>query len=174
MQPASVGGRCHNSGSIIATVDFRWFRSGPWYCPHVIHAWNGRLSCAGGTRESSVEFAPGKLRLSQRCDRCSPLVSNWLDGRRDRTPQHRGSLGTLEEKPNFVANATVTGEAKDSGPQPLTLEERDKIKKDLDRWAELKKEDRGRIEDRLKVLPASEDRDQLVKEYGRQVLEIKE
>ena len=88
-------------------------------------------------------------------------------------PSTAVALGTLEEKPNFVANATVTGEAKDSGPQPLTLEERDKIKKDLDRWAELKKEDRGRIEDRLKVLPASEDRDQLVKEYGRQVLEIK-
>ena len=55
---------------------------------------------------------------------------------------------------------------------PITLEERDQIKKDLDRWNDLKQEERGRIEDRLKTLPSSEDREILVKEYGRQLLGI--
>jgi hypothetical protein len=90
-------------------------------------------------------------------------------------PSAAVALGTLEERPNVLANVTVASETKDSAPAPqaLTVEERDRIKKDLERWNDLKKEERGRIEDRLKVLPASEDRDQLVKEYGRQVLEIK-
>jgi hypothetical protein len=55
---------------------------------------------------------------------------------------------------------------------PITLEERDQIKKELDRWNDLKQEERGRIEDRLKTLPSSEDREILVKEYGRQLLGI--
>jgi len=57
--------------------------------------------------------------------------------------------------------------------QALTKDERDRLQKDIERWSELKNEDRGRIEDRLKSLPESEERDQLVKEYGRQILEIK-
>jgi hypothetical protein len=57
-------------------------------------------------------------------------------------------------------------------PLPITLEERQQLKKDLDRWNDLKQEDRGRIEDRLKTLPSSEDRENLVKEYGRQLLGI--
>ena len=55
---------------------------------------------------------------------------------------------------------------------PISLEERDQIKKELDRWNDLKKEERGKIEDRLKTLPSSEDREILVKEYGRQLLGI--
>ena len=55
---------------------------------------------------------------------------------------------------------------------PITIEERDQIKKELDRWNDLKQEERGRIEDRLKTLPSSEDREILVKEYGRQLLGI--
>jgi hypothetical protein len=55
---------------------------------------------------------------------------------------------------------------------PITLEERQQIKKDLDRWHELKQEERGRIEDRLKTLPTSDDREILVREYGRQLLGI--
>jgi hypothetical protein len=55
---------------------------------------------------------------------------------------------------------------------PITVEERDQIKKELDRWNELKQEERGRIEIRLKTLPPSEDREILVKEYGRQLLRI--
>lgn len=53
---------------------------------------------------------------------------------------------------------------------PITLEEREQIKKELDRWNDLKQEERGRIEERLKTLPSSEDREILVKEYGRQLL----
>ena len=56
---------------------------------------------------------------------------------------------------------------------PLTLQERDRLKKDMERWSELKQEERGKIEDRLKSLPPSDDREILVKEYGRQLLETK-
>jgi hypothetical protein len=52
----------------------------------------------------------------------------------------------------------------------LTVEQTNKLQKDLERWIELKQEERGRIEDRLKNLPASETRELLVAEYGRQVL----
>jgi hypothetical protein len=88
-------------------------------------------------------------------------------------PSTAVAVGALEDRTNFAANVSVAPDNKDPASQPLTLEERDRIKKDLERWTDLKKEERGRIEDRLKVLPASEERDQLVKEYGRQVLEIK-
>jgi len=55
----------------------------------------------------------------------------------------------------------------------LTLEERDRLKKELDRWNELKQEERGRVEERLRNLPPSEDREILIREYGRQVLALK-
>ena len=61
----------------------------------------------------------------------------------------------------------------DSVAQPLKPEERDSLYKDLERWGELKQEERGRIEDRLKTLPDSDEREQLVKEYGRKLLGIK-
>jgi len=54
--------------------------------------------------------------------------------------------------------------------QPLTVEERDRLQKTLERWTELKQDERSRIEGRLKNLPDSEEREQLVKEYGRQIL----
>ena len=56
---------------------------------------------------------------------------------------------------------------------PLSVQERDRLKKDLARWSELKQEERGKIEDRLKNLPSSDDRESLVKEYGHQLLETK-
>jgi len=56
---------------------------------------------------------------------------------------------------------------------PLSLQERDRLKNDLERWSELKQEERGKIEDRLKDLPHSDDREVLVREYGRQRLEAK-
>jgi hypothetical protein len=63
--------------------------------------------------------------------------------------------------------------AKNEGTvQPLSKEERDSLQKDLERWNDLKQEDRGRIEDRLKTLPESEEREELVRLYGRQVLGI--
>ncbi len=57
--------------------------------------------------------------------------------------------------------------------QPLTADEREKLQKALKSWSELKQEERGRIEDRLKKLAPSEEREQLVAEYGRQILGIK-
>ena len=69
-----------------------------------------------------------------------------------------------------AAGAAV--ENADLAAAPITLEERDQIKKDLDRWNELKQEERSKIEDRLKTLPSSDDQEILVKEYGRQLLGI--
>ena len=57
--------------------------------------------------------------------------------------------------------------------EPLKAQERAELQKALERWGELRLEDRSRIEERLKTLPPSEDRDELVKEYGRQLLGIK-
>lgn len=58
----------------------------------------------------------------------------------------------------------------ESAPLQLTAQERDQLLSLLRRWQELSAEERGRIEDRLKSLPASDDRDLLIQEYGRQVL----
>ena len=57
--------------------------------------------------------------------------------------------------------------------EPLKAQERAQLQKELDRWSELRQEDRARIEERLRTLPPSEDREQLVREYGRQLLGIK-
>ena len=57
--------------------------------------------------------------------------------------------------------------------EPLKAQERAELQKALERWGELRLEERSRIEERLKTLPPSEDRDELVKEYGRQLLGIK-
>lgn len=78
--------------------------------------------------------------------------------------------GQLDEASRVPANSTQTP---DPVAQPLKAEERDNLHKDLERWGELKQEERGRIEDRLKALPDSEEREQLVKEYGRKLLGIK-
>ena len=48
---------------------------------------------------------------------------------------------------------------------PLTTDESEKLQKDLERWADLTEDDRGQIEERLKTLPASDEREQL--EIGR-------
>ena len=72
--------------------------------------------------------------------------------------------------------AGVPGESSQTAEpvvQPLDSEERDTLQKGLERWGELKQEERGRIEDRLKTLPPSEEREQLVKEYGRKLLGIR-
>jgi hypothetical protein len=65
------------------------------------------------------------------------------------------------------SSATIKSEPAVEG---LTVEQTNKLQKDLERWTELKQEERGRIEDHLKNLPASETRELLVAEYGRQVL----
>lgn len=61
----------------------------------------------------------------------------------------------------------------ESSSQPLTPEEKDRLQKQLELWNDLRSEARGRIEDRLKALPPSAERDDLVREYGRQILGIK-
>ena len=55
---------------------------------------------------------------------------------------------------------------------PLTADEREKLQKDLERWAEQTEDERDRIEARLKTLPASDEREQLVEEYDRQILAL--
>jgi hypothetical protein len=69
-------------------------------------------------------------------------------------------------------NTEATPETDKNKPvgESLSAEEREKLKKDLERWPALKQEERGRVEDRLKSLPPSDEREGLVKEYGRQIL----
>jgi hypothetical protein len=86
-------------------------------------------------------------------------------------PSRAVVVGAMEDQVNLTALSASATEK--SAIKALTKDERDRLQKDIERWNELKNEDRGRIEDRLKSLPESEERDQLVKEYGRQVLEIK-
>jgi hypothetical protein len=57
--------------------------------------------------------------------------------------------------------------------QRLTQEERERLQKQLELWGDLRNEARTRIEERLKSLPPSSERDDLLREYARQVLGIK-
>ena len=82
----------------------------------------------------------------------------------------------LESRPE--ARATSPADPKVASPteavvEPLRAQERAQLHKELEHWEDLKQEDRTRIEARLKTLPPSEDREQLVTEYGRQLLGIK-
>lgn len=67
---------------------------------------------------------------------------------------------------------TESAPTKEQIPQPLTANEREKIQRELGRWSNLNREERGRIEERLKTLPSSEEREILMAEYGRQLLGI--
>ena len=80
---------------------------------------------------------------------------------------HRAVVLGAQAQTEPTASTTAKGEA---SLQPLTTDELDTLQKDLARWSELRREERGRLEDRLKNLPPSEEREQLVKEYGQQVL----
>jgi hypothetical protein len=82
----------------------------------------------------------------------------------------------LEARPEVLTAPTSDSRGDYSAEpvvEPLRAQERAQLQKELERWSELKQEERGRIEERLKTLPPSEDREQLVKEYGRQLLGIK-
>ena len=68
------------------------------------------------------------------------------------------------------AKASPEDATKEAAQQPLSAEEQDKLQKELARWRELKQEERSRIEDRLKELEPSDEREQLINEYGKQVL----
>lgn len=76
-----------------------------------------------------------------------------------------GMRAPATEEQNAIAKAG-------SMVQPLSSDEQDQLQKELERWSELKQEERGRIEDRLKQLPQSDERDQLIKLYGRQILAL--
>lgn len=82
----------------------------------------------------------------------------------------------LEARPEIRAGPNADSRVDSSAEpvvEPLGAQERAQLQKELERWGDLKQEDRSRIEERLKTLPPSEDREQLVKEYGRQLLGIK-
>ena len=71
-----------------------------------------------------------------------------------------GDAATLDQKPA-------------SESALLTAEEKDQLSRALKVWNDLKDDARGRIEDRLRSLPPSEEREELLREYGRQILGIK-
>jgi hypothetical protein len=58
--------------------------------------------------------------------------------------------------------------------RPLTAAEKEQLSASLKLWKELTDHDRGRIEERLRSLAPSEQREELLTEYGRQILGIKE
>jgi hypothetical protein len=72
-----------------------------------------------------------------------------------------------------ATDSTVDSRRAEPAVEPLTAEERAQLQNELERWSELKQEDRSRIEHRLRGLSPSEDREQLLKEYARQLLGIK-
>lgn len=71
-----------------------------------------------------------------------------------------------------VAAKLEEGAQTEPSKQPLSAQEQVKLQQELTRWRELKQEERSRIEERLKDLPPSAGREQLVSEYGRRVLGI--
>jgi len=78
----------------------------------------------------------------------------------------------LEARPAGGDAATLDRKPASESP-PLTAEERDQLSRALKVWNDLKDDARGRIEDRLRSLPPSEEREELLREYGRQILGIK-
>jgi hypothetical protein len=92
----------------------------------------------------------------------------------DGRPKRAVVLGTVSDDGSTrSAVKTHPAPTNESIAQPLTTEEREEIKTALGSWSDLKQEERDRIEDRLKTLPPSKDREQLVAEYGRQILGIR-
>ena len=87
----------------------------------------------------------------------------------ERGRPHRAVV--LNAQPAPARQLAETAKSQDSR-QPLTAHERENLQKDLARWRELKSEERSRIEARLKSLPAGEERENLIAEYGRQMLEL--
>ncbi len=75
----------------------------------------------------------------------------------------------LASQPSMTAQANLIDKTR---LQPLGKDEQETLEISLQRWSDLKQEERGRIEDRLKGLPPSEEREQLMAEYGRQMLGI--
>jgi hypothetical protein len=84
---------------------------------------------------------------------------------------HPNRAVVLAVRPENADESAVVAKSEPKA-ESLSPEEQDKLQKDLERWNELKQEERGRIEDRLKNLPQSDERDQLVKIYGKQILAL--
>ena len=76
----------------------------------------------------------------------------------------------LDERANLMPDEVVEPQHGGPVPLPLTTEEQERIQREFERWHELKDEQRGRIVDRLKSLPPSAQREQLVQEYGKILL----
>jgi hypothetical protein len=92
----------------------------------------------------------------------------------DGRPNRAVVLGVpSDDSSNRLAVKAHSAQPNEPVAQPLTAKERENIQKELERWSALNQEERGRIEDRLKALPPSKEREQLVAEYGRQLLGIK-
>ena len=85
-------------------------------------------------------------------------------------PQRAVVLGV---RPEAVTSTEAKSDDAVPASESLATGEREKLQRELGRWSELKQEERGRIEDRLKSLPPSDEREQLLQEYGRQVLGVK-
>jgi hypothetical protein len=79
----------------------------------------------------------------------------------------------LDAQPEALTSVEANSDDAVPASEPLATGEREKLQRELERWRELKQEERGRIEDRLKSLPPSDEREQLLQEYGRQVLGVK-
>jgi hypothetical protein len=75
----------------------------------------------------------------------------------------------LEARPVEIETAPV---AQKSGESPLPPADKEQLIASLERWNELSEEARGRIQERLRALPPSGDRDELIKGYARQLLGI--
>jgi len=77
----------------------------------------------------------------------------------------------LEARP-AGGDAAASEQKPASESLPLTAAEKEQLNASLKRWNELSDAARGRVQDRLRSLPPSEEREGLIKEYGRQLLGI--
>jgi len=139
---------------------------------HAFHARTGFLIVVPSTTEAkvvSLRFDRQPLEPAVRSLISTIGYRNYAVMYDDSGRPHRAVV--IGAQPVATA-APVQMQNAELAAAPITLEERDQIKKDLERWNELKQEERGRVEVRLKTLPSSEDREILVKEYGRQLLGI--
>jgi hypothetical protein len=77
-----------------------------------------------------------------------------------------------------VSRASLEGtfgeENKKQTSSEMTASEREALLRDFARWSEVSPEEQKAIQSRLKAIPASKERDQIVKEYVRLVLGIAE
>jgi len=78
----------------------------------------------------------------------------------------------LEARPDR-GSETAPADKAASGTRPLTTAEKEELSASLKIWNELTDEARWRLEERLRSLPPSDDREEMLKEYGRRILSAK-